>query len=668
MAVRARTRSRGGAAGGAGTPAFTPASLGARLLQWQQTNKVGGVLDTATATDQLTDFSQYGRHWTQSGAARPVWDSVAKTVIFNGTSHYMFHTDPYMYNAAGTITLFFVARVAGQANQRVWISESSSTASDSGIQNTYQPFRQGGSGGAVTQNQSEAWSESFADIIFSTLFTNASPATIWTGTGAESSIYTFKDTKTALSLRKDGVAASADVAYARSGKTQVVNRNTIGCKIQTGAAPAEFAAMEFEAFIAVLDCTDEERDNMENYLQAQYGVELSFASIQNQTFQARKTVALADGFGFNFPHILGSDRRSLRVAIPAWYQTNIAEVDLGNNISIETIAINNGTTTVPVNFSGSRTATLVNGTAMLVSDPIPASAFSLSKFSRGETYWCKGKVGFTAGEYMLDNCAARVGDIANCQTFFYIKASTTVSTTDATGVYTFTGVTPSQEFWAFNPWLGGQAMERVNTPCAIGNSILKDGGTTHGIYGRGPFQLGMQSGSDSLPIPACNLSCGGANLILYTGFSKWQTPAAWANITIDNNGINDILGGTPQATMESRFTTIWAACAALGHTERISFGIMPVTSSTDSWATLVNQTKSAAVQAGQLAETINTYKQASVLNDKLTAYNSFPSCRAPSDFWLWLVDGTPNYATGDGLHTAEAGALACGTDIRGEVN
>lgn len=651
-----------GAPSGGTASEFTPASLGARLLQWQQTNKVGGVVQSGNAISQLTDFSQYGRHWTQSSAgAKPTWDGTALTATFDGSTDYMFHTDPYMYNAAGTITLFFVARVAGQSNQRVWISESNNAVSSSGIQNTYQPFRQGGGGGAVTQNQSEAWSESFADIIFSTLFTNASPATIWTGTGAESSIYTFKDTKTVLSFRKDGAAVSADVSYARSGKTMAVNRNTIGCKIQSTDVPAEFAGMAFQAFAAVLDCTDQERDQMEEYFQAQYGVELSFASIQNQTFQARKTVASADGFGWNFPHILGSDRRSLRVAIPAWYQTNIAEVDLGNDISIESIAINNGTTTVPVNFSGSRTATLVNGTEMLVSDPIPASAFGLSKFSRGETYWCKGKVGFTSGQYMLDNCAARVGDIANCQTFFYIKASTTVSTTDATGVFTFTGSTPTQEFWAFNPWLGGQAMERVDTPCAIGNSILKDGGNTHGIYGRGPFQLGMQSGSDSLPIPACNLSCGGANLILYSGFNKWKTPAAWANITIDNNGINDILGGTPQATMESRFTTIWAACAAAGHTKRVSFGIMPVTSSTDSWATTGNQTKSAAVQAGALAETINNYKIASVTNGKITAYNSFPSVRAASDFWLWDV---PSF-TGDGLHCAEAGSLAGGTDVRG---
>jgi lysophospholipase L1-like esterase len=58
-------------------------------------------------------------------------------------------------------------------------------------------------------------------------------------------------------------------------------------------------------------------------------------------------------------------------------------------------------------------------------------------------------------------------------------------------------------------------------------------------------------------------------------------------------GINDITGGQNLAAMQARMQTVWAMLAAHGVTDIFQTTITPVTTSTDAWATVVNQTATA---------------------------------------------------------------------------
>ncbi len=120
-------------------------------------------------------------------------------------------------------------------------------------------------------------------------------------------------------------------------------------------------------------------------------------------------------------------------------------------------------------------------------------------------------------------------------------------------------------------------------------------------------------------------------------------------------GRNDLAAGVSAATFTAELVTEVAALNALGLKVYVCT-ILPKTSSTDNWATLVNQ--NAGVDSVRVA--INT----NIRNGITGAAGFFDLCtpvESSLDSGLWIVNGTAFYATGDGIHPSSTSAALMAT-------
>lgn len=116
---------------------------------------------------------------------------------------------------------------------------------------------------------------------------------------------------------------------------------------------------------------------------------------------------------------------------------------------------------------------------------------------------------------------------------------------------------------------------------------------------------------------------------------------------VNELGVNDLTGTPPTLlTMQGRLQSIWASFRAAGVGKVYQTTITPITTSSDNWATLVNQTPYAA-------ESIRV-----VLNNWIRTvpagldgfFEMADVCESSHNSGKWVVNGTPFYATAEGIH------------------
>jgi len=129
------------------------------------------------------------------------------------------------------------------------------------------------------------------------------------------------------------------------------------------------------------------------------------------------------------------------------------------------------------------------------------------------------------------------------------------------------------------------------------------------------------------------------------------------------DGTNDLVVGTPVATLETQALNVFAGIRSHGVKLYVST-ILPRTTSTDSWATAANQTAvNAAFASGGARDQFNTwlFTQIGVTIDGVIDPN--PYLEDPVNHGKWVTNGTANFATPDGVHPGTAGHILAATAV-----
>lgn len=116
---------------------------------------------------------------------------------------------------------------------------------------------------------------------------------------------------------------------------------------------------------------------------------------------------------------------------------------------------------------------------------------------------------------------------------------------------------------------------------------------------------------------------------------------------INELGVNDLTGTPPTLlAMQTRLQAIWAALRSAGVGKVYQTTITPISTSTDAWATLVNQTPYAAesIRVG-----LNNWIRG-VPAGLDGVFELADVCESSHNSGKWVVNGSPNYATAEGVH------------------
>lgn len=332
--------------------------------------------------------------------------------------------------------------------------------------------------------------------------------------------------------------------------------------------------------------------------------------------------------------------------------SGVIEAANGNAITVEAgVERVSPAATVVATWGGASSVTVASG-GIAVSDPIPASAFSLGAFPAGEAFFIRtGVTGFGLGKVPQSSAVytAVSGEASKAS----LGAGSQINATGAlTGGTNYKGLIP---LGIIGGWSGTPDVSLL----VMGDSIatLTNDEQFNGTAGGGFITEGCASVGGGI-LAAAKLSRGGERAAVYA--TATNNPARrfmmrFATHLIENYGVNDLRDGTSAATLLTYSQALWALFRARAKgVQHISH--VPVatsTTSTDSFATLANQTEfSAAFNTGGARDTYNTSVVA------LVGAANGPSQIIDTNLdWLdggepdkWRVNGAANWATADGLH------------------
>lgn len=335
--------------------------------------------------------------------------------------------------------------------------------------------------------------------------------------------------------------------------------------------------------------------------------------------------------------ILG-DRSDLQVdfaniAFPAISNANAVVID---GCALERVT--GVAETVLFKFSGSQSFTLTAGSVNQKSDVMLPSQFTgITKFTSGDSYFLRIYYHVAALANTLPNSrqAAEPG-----ATFWQYDSGVTApdQPVTATGAITFSGA--------------HSVPTRGMAPVLIGTSVSGDpksafipgDSRVEGVSGPGGNISGYtftQKACDALSIPSLAFCLGGSSQVTISGATWWYPYMGYTRILIDEMGTNN-------GNQLLQFAEYWVAAKKTYSVDKvIHTGLSPSTSSTDSWATAVNQT---AVRA--LNSNMEKLWAFAAFSGQLDANQVFTSAtiRDGTNGALWASNGTAFAFTQDGLH------------------
>lgn len=397
----------------------------------------------------------------------------------------------------------------------------------------------------------------------------------------------------------------------------------------------------------------------------------------NRSYNGVEAQTGRDGQVSRWGLVIAFDCSELVVDNNAWYIANTSEGNLGNSYTITEQAIEGYGTFAPVYYSGSRTKVINSGDSEIQSDPIPASAFGISNFSAGDIIWIRSNVQVaTAGTDRLPLCPQILGQISGNQVTWYSKALTTVSPTDATGVYTFTGGNTTNRNFGVRPMIMGIPLDDSQeiSVWGCGDSIMElKNDNTSGLssdllyHGLAFLQRSSRSTSNDDLISVMNMSKDSSRI---SGIGpKGRGYVKYARIAVDEYLTNDV-GSLTFSQMQAAELTLWSNLKTINPDVKIvKSGLICNTTSTDNWATTVNQTYKSGWEPGGKVDEMLTWFPTKVSDGTLAAYVDPTALRDPSEPLKWAVNGSANYPTNDGTHPSpdfhEAWAIALRPVLRG---
>ena len=364
--------------------------------------------------------------------------------------------------------------------------------------------------------------------------------------------------------------------------------------------------------------------------------------------------------------VVGADCTSLALIFPNWILRSNNGVENQTQYEVVEAAIEYNGTYTAVTFGGSAGVVVAPG-ANALSDEMPASGVSAAAFTKGSTGYTRHRIRITTpATDSLPNCGATRGTgsaglkvdptkvsftrgVYSTSTFAYTMINGGVNGTDAVsdGVQLAPIVVGRHTGSAVGFWGDSKTYGTGDTAVGATGAL----GLNRALFPDATLAANAK--------PGINFGCPGGVASDATkavaGSAVSSMTALYAYLTHAVVGYGTNGNGT---TEQTALTDLHTQIRARGITPIIQRSLTPRTSSTDSWATTANQTLSAGWGVGSTAETYEAFMAAKVTTDaNMTYYTSLGERAATSgaDYWKWLVNGTANYATSDGLHEKAVG-------------
>lgn len=375
------------------------------------------------------------------------------------------------------------------------------------------------------------------------------------------------------------------------------------------------------------------------------------------------------------------DRSDLVLSFFNWITYVTSFILGGNAYTIEECALekDGDTSSVPVMFGGSRTKVIAAGDTDIQSDPVLPADFSLSQFDDGIKMWIRLLVSVTTSGHQVPEGIAyngiRGGSFPDWVGFaFDPSENTTVSDVDSYGPISL----GDEVHFTNNP--------RPVTPIVLGTFVSGDPPTWNGFgdsiidysndtltgFGfAGFFARAMTNDShDGSWVGGMDFGISGAKASVWTGTNAAKAMAYWAygKFAVDEFGTNNFASSDSLGTTQDQAAALWALAYSEGIQGILRAKLLPRLSATsDAYQTESGQTKLAEFTTGGAADQFNTWLDTQIGAGLCTTVIDWPTVRGV-DTWKWVVDGTSNYATSDGIHPSPAAHALMATTLRAAMN
>ncbi len=339
-------------------------------------------------------------------------------------------------------------------------------------------------------------------------------------------------------------------------------------------------------------------------------------------------------------HFARAEVNGFYVAFPNWY-INSSQAETGNGgTATITAAIEYpiGGTITQVTWAGSASTTAASGAQTALSDLIKVH------IPAGDAFIVRAFYENASGTVVYQSSGENALDAANGEEYRYGKGTLTDQTMVA-GAYSGGLGTSTTNNWGPILLVG-----YINTPsiCILGDS--RQSGIDDTYVGDSSTNKGAISRAVGPYYPYINTGRANSQASNYISASPLQRAlCAYTSHIISGYGYNDLsTGGVSVATLEGRITTI---CGYFSGKPCFQTTIPPRSTSTDSWATLVNQT------IGSKNTEIHDFNDSvrSLSISGVSGYFEFADiAEGTRDSGKWVVTGAANYATSDGIHESQA--------------
>lgn len=329
------------------------------------------------------------------------------------------------------------------------------------------------------------------------------------------------------------------------------------------------------------------------------------------------------------------DISTLQLIWGAWYSNDaFGEKALGASLTVTAAIEYPAGTVTQVKFGGSAQGSAASG-ANLTSDAVAIS------IPRGARFWLRYYMTSTAGMIYVGGNTLNYIDEANGDCFEFGASGVT----DKTLSGTYTNTSAGQGFCS--PPLAIVGPTRRPSFVCYGDSRFTglmdrygDAAFQHGEVERGigrEFAVSMFSQSSET---AAGFASGSG--------ARRMAMAAYASHAICGYGINDL--GAGASTVQTRLAAVWTAIKAANPAIKVhQTTISPSTTSTDSWATLANQT---VFSSESQRTAVNAYirGQPAPLDGVLDIADVVESSRNSGKWATSLTADTSISGAWDGLH------------------
>lgn len=353
------------------------------------------------------------------------------------------------------------------------------------------------------------------------------------------------------------------------------------------------------------------------------------------------------------------------------------------DITVDRMAIEtwDGSAVTPITFGGQRSVSLPAGANDIQSDTLLPSALGLQKFENGQKFWLRIKylvpsaATFPSTRFTDKNSAYIIPGVTRAVDS---SASRVIpdSVIDSTGPIVPASGSQIALGSTFLPIVLGKFIGGDKPTLLINGSSVeygeKDSTRTSSVLSY-PHITDVHAGGYANR--AC-LSLGMASLMLAKASSRmsWFTAQAarnygWQKYCIYGLigfGANDISGGATASATISGISNIVSLMRSNGAQKVLCNEIGNRTTSTDSWATEDGQTYISKWEVGGVADAVRS-GIAAMVGSTIDDYVEHPSIRGV-DNHKWVVNGSADYATPDGIHPAPAGAALMATNLIAAIN